>query len=119
MLKFEKFVFLIFKSFDQAKSFVQMEVDVIAESEQDVLSSDNQPTPETLSKYRLAGHLCSVAIKAVIAKCLPGTSCTTLCQLGDDTILTQVLYLVCCNRVNYRRRKCINLMREELLNQRL
>jgi len=68
-----------------------MEVDVIAEdNEQDILSSDNQPTPETLSKYRLAGHLCTDAIKAVIAKCLPGTSCTTLCQLGDDTILTQV-----------------------------
>lgn len=67
-----------------------MDVDVIANAEQDVLSSDNQPTPETLSKYRLAGHFCSVAIKAVIAKCLPGTNCTTLCQLGDDTILAQV-----------------------------
>ena len=70
-----------------------MEVDVIADdSEQDVLSFDNQPTPETLSKYRLAGHLCTDAIKAVIAKCLPGTSCTILCQLGDDTILIQVVH---------------------------
>ena len=88
-MEFENFVFLIFKVFVQEK-FSRMEVDVIADSEQDVLSSDNQPTPETLSKYRLAGHLCTVAMKAVIAKCLPGTACTTLCQLGDDTILTQV-----------------------------
>jgi hypothetical protein len=83
-------MFSDFQSCGQAKSFVSMEVDVIADTEQDVLSSDNQPTPETLSKYRLAGHFCSVAIKAVVAKCLPGTNCTNLCQLGDDTILAQV-----------------------------
>jgi len=69
-----------------------MEVDVIADTEQDVLSSDNQATPETLSKYRLAGHFCSVAMKAVVAKCVPGASCATLCQIGDDTILAQVKF---------------------------
>ena len=82
-----KIVFRIYQSKASA-----MEVDVIADAEQDVLSSDNQPTPEILSKYRLAGHFCSVAIKAVIAKCVPGTNPTALCQIGDDAILAQVIF---------------------------
>jgi methionine aminopeptidase len=65
-----------------------MEIDIVAE--QDVLSTDNIPTAQVLSKYRLAGHFCSVAIKSVIAKCLPGVNCTELCQLGDEGILSQV-----------------------------
>jgi len=68
-----------------------MDLDVSTETEQDVLSTDNLPTPEVLSKYRLAGHFCSVAIKAVLAKCAAGVNCTELCQLGDETILSQVL----------------------------
>jgi hypothetical protein len=73
-----------------------MEIDLVQEQETevDVLSSDNQPTPEVLSKYRLAGHFCSVAIKSVIAKCVPGANCTALCQLGDETILAQVYFIV-------------------------
>jgi methionine aminopeptidase len=69
-----------------------MEIDLVQEqeSEVDVLSSDNQPTPEVLSKYRLAGHFCSIAIKSVIAKCVPGANSAELCQLGDETILAQV-----------------------------
>jgi hypothetical protein len=73
-----------------------MEIDLVQEQETevDVLSSDNQPTPEVLSKYRLAGHFCSIAIKSVIAKCVPGANCTELCQLGDETILAQVYFIV-------------------------
>lgn len=69
-----------------------MEIDLVQEQEGevDVLSSDNQPTPEVLSKYRLAGHFCSVTIKSVIAKCIPGANSTELCQHGDETILAQV-----------------------------
>jgi len=67
-----------------------MELDVSTETEQDILSTDNQPTPEVLSKYRLAGHFCSVAIKAVLAKSGPGVNCSELCHFGDETILSQV-----------------------------
>lgn len=67
-----------------------MELDVSTKTEQDVLSTDNLPTPEVLSKYRLAGHFCSVAVKAVLGKCVPGINCTELCQLGDEAILSQV-----------------------------
>ena len=69
-----------------------MEIDTIDLKEQDILAVDNQPTPEVLSKYRLAGHFCSVAIKAVISRCVPGVNCKELCQLGDDTIFAQVSF---------------------------
>jgi methionine aminopeptidase len=65
-----------------------MEIDTVAEP--NVLSTDNIPTAQVLSKYRLAGHFCSVAIKSVLAKCLPGVNCTELCQIGDEGILSQV-----------------------------
>ena len=65
-----------------------MEIDIV--TEHDVLSTDNLPTPEVLSKYRLAGHFCSVAIKSVVANCHPGATCVSLCQLGDEGILSQV-----------------------------
>jgi methionine aminopeptidase len=68
-----------------------MEIDTVAE--QDVLSTDNLPTADVLSRYRLAGHFCSVAIKSVIASCRPGVNCTELCELGDEGILTQVRIL--------------------------
>lgn len=67
-----------------------MEVDIVTDKEHDKLSIDNLPTPEVLSKYRLAGHFCSVAIKSVIARCLPGANCAELCHLGDEMILSQV-----------------------------
>jgi methionine aminopeptidase len=65
-----------------------MEIDTVAEP--NVLSTDNIPTAQVLSKYRLAGHFCSVAIKSVLAKCLPGVNCTELSQIGDEGILSQV-----------------------------
>ena len=68
-----------------------MQVDVVTETEQDMLSTDNIATPSVLSKYRLAGHFCSVAMKVVLSKCLPGTNSAELCQLGDETILAQVV----------------------------
>jgi hypothetical protein len=69
------------------ENFWTMELDVVAE---DVLSQDNQPTPQVLSKYRLAGHFCSVAIRNVLARCVAGVNCSELCQIGDDAILEQV-----------------------------
>lgn len=67
-----------------------MEVDVIAPTEHDMLSVDNMPTPQVLSKYRLAGHFCSTAIKAVIQQCVQGANTAQLCQFGDEAILAQV-----------------------------
>jgi methionine aminopeptidase len=67
-----------------------MEIELVAEQEVDVLTVDNVASPQVLSKYRLAGHFCSVAIKAVLAKCVAGANCAELCQLGDETILAQV-----------------------------
>jgi methionine aminopeptidase len=67
-----------------------MDLDVSTATEQDVLSTDNLPTPEIVSKYRLAGHFCSVAMKAVLAKCVAGINCKELCHFGDETILSQV-----------------------------
>jgi len=67
-----------------------MEVDVITSTEHDILSVDNTPTPQVLSKYRLAGHFCSTAMKAVIQQCVPGANCTQLCQFGDEVIVGQV-----------------------------
>ena len=87
-----------------------MEVDVIAE--QDVLSQDNQPTAELLSKYRLAGHFCSVAIQNVIARCVVGVNCVDLCQIGDQLILSQVRSRIAFTEI-YRQRKCINRMNAE------
>jgi methionine aminopeptidase len=67
-----------------------MEIDVVAaDKDQDILTTDNLPSPEVLSKYRSAGHFCSLAIKSVIARCVPGANCTELCQLGDETIIAQ------------------------------
>jgi len=65
-----------------------MEIDTI--HEQDVLSQDNEPTPSVLSKYRLAGHFCSTAIRSVLQQCLPGANCRDLCVVGDEAILSQV-----------------------------
>jgi len=67
-----------------------MEVDVITSTERDILSIDNTPTPQVLSKYRLAGHFCSAAMKAVIEQCVAGANCTRLCQFGDEVIVAQV-----------------------------
>jgi hypothetical protein len=86
-----------------------MEIDVIAE--QDVLSTDNIPTAEVLSKYRLAGHFCSIAIKTVVAKCLAGVHCTELSQLGDDAILSQVRLEK--DKADLRLLQFINRMSEE------
>lgn len=65
----------------------------VEEEERDFISTDNIPTPQVLSRYRLAGHFTSTAIKAVLAKCTPGVNCKDLCQLGDETILAQVLLI--------------------------
>ena len=67
-----------------------MEMEVVTETQQDVLTTDNIASPEVLSKYRLAGHFCAVAIQSIIAQCVPGADCAQLCQLGDETILAQV-----------------------------
>jgi methionine aminopeptidase len=82
---------------------MSMEVDILPNSseEVDILSTDNLPTPTVLSKYRLAGHFCSIAIKAVIGRCIPGANVAELCNLGDEGILSQVpspsvLNLVLC-----------------------
>ena len=72
---------------------MKMEVDVASterEGEHHLLSTYNLPTAEVLSKYRLAGHFCSVALKAVLASCVSGVNCIELCQLGDEAILSQV-----------------------------
>jgi methionine aminopeptidase len=79
-----------------------MEVDVITSTEHDMLSVDNMPTPQVLSKYRLAGHFCSTAIKAVIEQCVPGANTTQLCQFGDEAILAQVPSGVVCVTDNRR-----------------
>jgi len=67
-----------------------MEVDVITTTEPDILSVDNAPTPQVLSKYRLAGHFCSTAMKTVIQQCVAGANCRHLCQFGDELIVAQV-----------------------------
>jgi methionine aminopeptidase len=72
-----------------------MEIDTVG-SEQDVLSVDNLPTPSVLSKYRLAGHFCSVAIRTVLQQCIPGATCKDLCNVGDEAILAQVLSFSLC-----------------------
>jgi len=90
-----------------------MEVDVIAEK--DLLSQDNQPTPEVLSKYRLAGHFCSVAIQSVLARCVADVNCTELCQIGDERILSQVPFSTAYSDL-HRLRKCINQAKGALLN---
>ena len=66
-----------------------MEVDVITTTEPDILSVDNAPTPQVLSKYRLAGHFCSTAMKTVIQQCVAGANCRHLCQFGDELIVAQ------------------------------
>ena len=77
-----------------------MEIDVVGQKEEDILTTDNQQTPKVLSKYRLAGHFCSVAIKSVIARCVPGVNCTELGQLGDEAILSQVVFSQKVNNVD-------------------
>jgi methionine aminopeptidase len=67
-----------------------MDIDVVAEENEDVLSTDNLPTAEVLSKYRLARHFTLLAVQAVLAKCVPGVNASELCQIGDATILAQV-----------------------------
>jgi hypothetical protein len=94
-----------------------MEVDVVTEAEQDILSTDNLPTPSVLSKYRLAGHFCSIAIKSVLAKCVPGINCKELCQLGDETILSQVTQYPRILRLIGRLQKYTCRMREESRNR--
>ena len=71
-----------------------MEVDTIQDTvqdkEEDKLTIDNTPTPGVLSKYRLAGNFCSLAIKSVLSLCVPGANCAELCRIGDVAILSQV-----------------------------
>ena len=72
-----------------------MEIDTV-HSEQDVLSEDNVPTPSVLSKYRLAGHFCSVAIRTVLQHSVAGANCKDLCIIGDEAILSQVYLVLPC-----------------------
>ena len=94
-----------------------MEVEVITSTEHDMLSIDNTPTAQVLSKYRLAGHFCSTAIKAVIQQCVPGANTTQICHFGDETILAQVSKILEVV-AEIRRRRSSSRMNGELQNQR-
>jgi hypothetical protein len=97
-----------------------MEIDTV--HEQDVLSQDNQPTPSVLSKYRLAGHFCSVAMGTVLQQCVAGANCRDLCVVGDEAILSQVLSAPQVKSIQYindRLLQCTSHRREVLLSQQV
>ena len=94
-----------------------MEVDIVEGQEEDKLTIDNTPTPDVLSKYRLAGNFCSIAIKSVLSQCVPGANCAELCRIGDVAILSQVQSFT--RHSNNRLLRYIKNTKEESQTQRL
>ncbi|ORZ30212.1 peptidase M24, structural domain-containing protein [Catenaria anguillulae PL171] len=50
------------------------------------MQDNNLADPTLLQKYRLAGQLCNLVMKEVMARTLPGVSVADLCTFGDELI---------------------------------